>query len=200
MPTLEDLPRELRHQMFYYAFDQAAADDIKLHNNIHSCLWYNERNRSRLIGSYQMPGSLEQALQHDEVDEEYEDEELSLSSKEMTYLPNLNDLAVNLCLVFPDLRDDVVFVLEKTMKKTCPQDSSITIERRETEGYYCDAVAVCGRRAERKWCSYDDGIDVVIPARGDYNSFEWATPEELRKETELRRHGFHYDRDETDPR
>lgn len=183
MPTLESLPRELRQHIFFYAFEEAAASDIKFQDNLSDCLWDNVRNCSKLIESYEMPECLKQALQHDQVEadwEEDEEQESSPSSKEATYAPCLSGLASTLCLVFPGLRDDVVFVLEKTMKRTYAEDGSIIIERKGAWSFCWDAIEEYGTRAEEKWYTHDNGNGVWILAREDETSWKRVSPDEMR--------------------
>lgn len=185
MPTLESLPRELLQQIFFYAFDDAAASDAKFHDNIYNCLWNNKDQRSRLIESYEMPECLKEALQHDKINEEEDEEDYySPSNNENTYAPYLNDLASNLCLVFPDLRDDVIFVLEKAMNKAYEENGTGIDERKEAQRHCWSAVYLYASGAEEKQYTHDDGEYVYLLAKRDAKGWKWITPKGFVKEQE----------------
>lgn len=124
-----------------------------------------------------MPDCLERALQC----------ELS-EHEEHTYAPSLHDLTSNICAVFPDLRDDVVFVLEKTMKKTYLGNGGnaikMVVEETEEKRHHRSAVMVYADKGDARSYLHDDGWDVYLPGVGDADDWKWITPGEQEEEEE----------------
>lgn len=101
MPTFEVLPLELRHQIMTFAFDDTMYEkDLRFNFLVREYLWDGTNRRSRLLGKYNLPDSLEEVLKK--------------HNDKSWYATHVYRLAPNLCTFFPGLKDNVVFILEKS--------------------------------------------------------------------------------------
>lgn len=151
MPTLEDLPRELRHQIITYAFDDTMRDrDVRLNFLVRDCLWDSINNRSRLLENYELPDSLEEIFRH------YDDR--------TWYATHTYHLASNLCKIFPKLEDDVTFILEKSLGTL--EKLFVGKDRPKYFAHERSSIWIYGIYAARKEQRYDDGQYVFVPKEG----------------------------------
>lgn len=102
MPTFESLPRELRQQILTLAFDDAIATDQRFNRNIRECLYLKTATSfcsgSRLDLYPQLPYNLDDSL-----------------ATGHGFIPNISKTAESLCAVYPDVVDDVRYVLGKAI-------------------------------------------------------------------------------------
>lgn len=86
MPTFEDLPRELRHQIMTHVFDDTMYEkDLRFNFLLREYLWDGKISRSRLLGK--PPDSFEEGVKK--------------HNDKSWYATNMQRLASTLCTVFP---------------------------------------------------------------------------------------------------
>ncbi|KAE9988371.1 hypothetical protein EG328_011131 [Venturia inaequalis] len=115
-PTLLTIPRELRQHILGYAFDDACEKDAK----INDFLRYIHATESKLPFCSQRPG-LRQLFNGPR----------SIETNERpgpAFFPNLYHLALVLRLAIPELRDDMLYVLENALS-ACVETNAATEEK-----------------------------------------------------------------------
>lgn len=100
MPTFESLPRELRQQIFTLAFEDAIKADLRFNHNTRECIYraHKRYTNSRLEQYHLLPYGLEESL-----------------AIENGFAPFISKTAETLCVVYPDVVDDLEYVLEKAL-------------------------------------------------------------------------------------
>lgn len=94
MLTLESLPRELRQEIFRLAVEHAIVKDIRLNHLIRKCIRSYEA--VLLLRRCGEPKCLWPALE--------------------SFAPSIHNTAACVRVVFPDLIDDIDYILDKTLK------------------------------------------------------------------------------------
>jgi hypothetical protein len=167
MPTtLESLPRELRQQIFALAFDDAATKDHRLNKNIRTCIrrhdGYVRLEYDRTISVFR------QALGP------------KPSAWPMMFASSICDLATTLDALYPDLKDDVTYILEKSLQQfeeAQDQEMEQTQANIDSAGPFSsiennEAIEESARRAKARAERYDDG-DRVYALKAMEVEDEW---------------------------
>lgn len=145
MPTFEDLPAELRQEIFKHTFTDVIETDLKFNSYIESCI-RSYSGISRL--ETQPPKQLLRCLgpaptRHDEWHPDF-------------FAPHICHIFEVLSVAFVDNVDDLRFTFGKALD--CFEEEAITLKEKERRragkawdlplqsaiGYYCDNFGGCG--------------------------------------------------------
>ncbi|KAE9976707.1 hypothetical protein Vi05172_g3166 [Venturia inaequalis] len=156
MPTFESLSRELRQEIFRIAFTDTVADDLEfcLNTRKYICNLHFDSKLRNLV----LPDFLSSALA-EKVDGSWFD----YSYTTLAFAPSTGTTAIALRQVFPDIADDIQFVLERCLhrfEQRLKQNIAESGEDDDDSGediYYDGAVAKYGKRAQERGELYDRG-------------------------------------------
>lgn len=165
MPALESLPRELRQQIFKFAFDHAIYEDHQLNDNIRTCI-------RRFDGVYRVENEFQYSIQSimgEVLGPGARFSGHSVDTYPKLHAPHIHNLASALLTVYPETGDDMMFVLEKGLARF-EEDHQKTLKKcgEEDEDDEDDAIRMYSRRAQARRHLLDTGTNTYVPmAPGD---------------------------------
>lgn len=114
MITFQSLARELRQNIYQLAFEDAIAKDIKLNHFLRRCIRSHE-GEGRLRADW-IPELIQDILGPTPRDEDH--------WHPTVFIPSISKTAASLHAVFPDLTDEINFVLKKSVDAFMAEENS----------------------------------------------------------------------------
>lgn len=110
MKSLESIPRELCHQILGNVFEPAITADVNFNSALEKYVRSYYGNARLELYNQILPGYLSDALGSPPSRQEQD-----IHERPTQFAPNVSRMATTLTTVFPDLADDIDFVLSKSL-------------------------------------------------------------------------------------